>query len=329
VAAISSTDVWAVGGNPNTSPGQPLIEHWDGKHWRIVPGVPRTVGRLSAVAAISPTDVWAVGGSQGRPLIERWDGTRWSRVPDGSSNGFWLVGVAVVSPRDAWAVGEDYHSHPLVEHWDGTRWRSVPGLTVRGYLSGVVAVSAHDVWAAGAVSDHERRPLLAHGNGTRWRLVTGPHIGPQGAVDTLSAITAISTNNVWAVGIYDAASCCRAGTGPIILHWNGRSWRRVPSPNIPGSARYNLAGIELTGVSAVSADDIWAVSRIATEHWDGTRWRIVASPRGRLNTIAALSAVAAIAPRDAWAVGTVLYETVAAHWNGVRWGIAPTPNTNI
>jgi hypothetical protein len=175
---------------------------------------------------------------------------------------------------------------------------------------------------------HDRRPLLAHWNGTRWRLVTGPHIGRPATVDTLSAITAISTNNVWAVGSYDATDV-RAGTGPIILHWDGRSWRRVPSPNIPGSARYNLAGIELTGVSAVSADDVWAVSRIATAHWDGTRWRIVASPRGRLNTIAALSAVAAIAPRDAWAVGNVLYETVAAHWNGVRWGIAPTPNTNI
>ena len=120
-----------------------------------------------------------------------------------------------------------------------------------------------------------------------------------------------------------------AGTGPVIVHWDGRSWRRVPSPNFPGSARYNLAGIDLTGVSAVAADDVWAVSRMATAHWDGTRWRIVASPRGRLNPIAALSAVAAIAPRDAWAVGNVLYETVAAHWNGVRWGIAPTPNTNI
>jgi hypothetical protein len=175
---------------------------------------------------------------------------------------------------------------------------------------------------------HDRRPLLAHWNGTRWRLVTGPHIGRPAAVDTLSAITAISTNNVWAVGSYDATGA-RAGTGPVIVHWDGRSWRRVPSPNIPGSARYNLAGIDLTGVSAVAADDVWAVSRIATAHWDGTRWRIVASPRGRLNPIAALSAVAAIAPRDAWAVGNVLYETVAAHWNGVRWGIAPIPNTNI
>jgi hypothetical protein len=115
----------------------------------------------------------------------------------------------------------------------------------------------------------------------------------------------------------------------VVVHWNGRSWRRVPSPNFPGSARYNMAGIELTGISAVSTHDMWAVSRFAAEHWDGTRWRIVPSPRGRLSTIAALSAVAAIAPHDAWAVGVVLYETVAAHWNGVRWGIAPSPNTNI
>jgi hypothetical protein len=57
VAALSSTDVWAVGANPNTSPGQPLSEHWDGKHWRVVPGAPQTVGTLSAVAAISSTDV--------------------------------------------------------------------------------------------------------------------------------------------------------------------------------------------------------------------------------------------------------------------------------
>ena len=61
----------------------------------------------------------------------------------------------------------------------------------------------------------------------------------------------------------------------------------------------------------------------------GTRWRIVASPCGPFSTIAALAAVAAIARRNAWAVGDVLYETVAAHWNGVRWGIAPTPNTNV
>jgi hypothetical protein len=94
-------------------------------------------------------------------------------------------------------------------------------------------------------------------------------------------------------------------------------------PNVPS------CGIELTGVSAVSAKDVWAVSGIATEHWDGTRWRIVASPHRNPKTIAALSAVAAIAPRDVWAVGGVLYEMVAAHWNGVRWGIAPTPNTNI
>src|SRR5437764_4157916 len=67
IVAISSTDIWAVGANLNSFPGQPLIEHWDGQHWRIVPGAPRTVGALSAVSAISATDVWAVGLSQGTP----------------------------------------------------------------------------------------------------------------------------------------------------------------------------------------------------------------------------------------------------------------------
>ena len=144
-------------------------------------------------------------------------------------------------------------------------------------------------------------------------------------------MTALSAHDIWAVGSYDATGCCRAGTGPVVVHWDGRSWHRVPSPNVPFSARGNLAGIELTGVSAVSAKDVWAVSIATdvTEHWDGTRWRIIASPHRNPKTIAALSAVAAIAPRDVWAVGGVLNETVAAHWNGVRWGIAPTPNTNI
>ena len=332
IAATSSTDVWAVGAKANPSPDQPLIEPWNGQHWRIVPGAPRTVGTLFAVAALSPTDVWAVGFSQSRPLIEHWDGTRWSRVPDGSRNGYWLVGVAAVSPRDVWAVSEDDHSRPLVEHWDGVRWRVVPTPSVGGGLSGVAAISPHDAWAVGV--------KVLHWNGLRWREVPYPTTGyvpaaalhgqdPRGVVVGLAAVRAFSAHDIWAVGSYDAVGCCRAGTGPAIVHWDGRSWRRVPSPNIPGSARYNLAGVELTGVSAVSAADVWAVSRIATEHWDGTRWRIVASPHRNPKTIAALSAVAAIAPRDVWAVGGVLNETVAAHWNGVRWGIAPTPNTNV
>jgi hypothetical protein len=174
---------------------------------------------------------------------------------------------------------------------------------------------------------------VLHWNGLRWRQVPYPTTGyvpaaalhgqePRGVFVQLTAVTALSADDIWAVGSYEAAICCRAGTGPVIVHWDGQSWRRVPSPNIPGSARANSGGIELTGVSAVSAHDIWAVGVLGIEHWDGRRWRIVRSPQGA-------SGVAAISSHDVWAMGPNGYETLIQHWNGVRWGIAPSPNTNI
>src|SRR5438270_10520144 len=59
------------------------------------------------------------------------------------------------------------------------------------------------------------------------------------------------------------------------------TWRVVPSPN--RSASYN----QLDAVATVSANDVWAVGfynnsndagLTLTEHWNGSRWSIVASP---------------------------------------------------
>ncbi len=78
VAAISSNDVWAVGGDTDFLITA-IIEHWDGKAWSLVPS-PTYVSsndsggayRLNAVAAISTSDVWAVGDDN---RIEHWNGT--------------------------------------------------------------------------------------------------------------------------------------------------------------------------------------------------------------------------------------------------------------
>jgi hypothetical protein len=40
-----------------------------------------------------------------------------------------------------------------------------------------------------------------------------------------------------------------------VLHWNGTSWKRVPSPNPGGSSHANV----LFGVAASSPTNIWAV----------------------------------------------------------------------
>jgi len=100
VAVVAPDDAWAVGSYKYSAGGGTVIEHWDGVHWRVVPGpnlLPDSV--LSGIAAVSARDIWAVGGA----VIEHWDGTAWRVVPgpDGGDAGALAVGPA----GDVWAVG--------------------------------------------------------------------------------------------------------------------------------------------------------------------------------------------------------------------------------
>jgi hypothetical protein len=108
-------------------------------------------------------------------------------------------------------------------------------------------------------------------------------------------------------------------------------WTVVPSPN-PGTT-----GSVLSGVSAVSKTDAWAVGssfngatyRTLSERWDGSAWNIVQSPN-QGNGTNTLTAVTAISTNDVWAVGFyddgTSFRTLALHWSGSIWAIVPTPN---
>ena len=89
VAAVSAHNIWAVGYSISGSGEQPLIEHWDGTKWSILPSPnsgPTADDALDGVTAISPNNVWAVGSNMntgstpGQSLIEHWDGVQWSIV---------------------------------------------------------------------------------------------------------------------------------------------------------------------------------------------------------------------------------------------------------
>jgi hypothetical protein len=115
ITAISSSDVWAVGGYYNASNNyQTLTEHWDGTAWNVVssPNVGTNGSYLAGIAAISSSDVWAVGdylnaSNDYQTLVEHWDGTAWSVVssPNVGTSGSYLQGVAAISSSDIWAVG--------------------------------------------------------------------------------------------------------------------------------------------------------------------------------------------------------------------------------
>ncbi len=294
VAAVSPTDVWAVGalGDPTTE--HTLAEHWDGQRWRVIP-TPDTGAdsHLFGVATIAADDAWAVGDRQEQALVEHWDGTRWRVVASPSPVGYpsALRGVVALSRRDVWAVG-DTASGTLVEHWDGTRWRVVAspspgGPTASNALLAVAGVSARDVWAVGWTTGQYREPLAEHWDGRRWRAVSVPVPGPPTALSLLAAVAAVAPDDVWAVGSYRYP----AGGGTVIVHWDGARWRVVPSPILPPDS-------VLAGIATASARDIWAVGGAVIAHWDGTAWRLVSGPDG--GDAAALTVVAA---GDLWAVG--------------------------
>ncbi len=300
---------------------------------------------LLGVSAVSADDVWAVGhyisGSVHQTLTMHWNGTQWSIVnsPNVASLGNYLYGVVAVSSNDVWAVGY-YTGGPnrtLTMHWNGTQWSIVgsPNAnSLNNSLAGVAAVSANDIWAVGYYygSSNADQTLTMHWNGTQWTIVSSPN--PGSSINRLFAVTAISANDVWAVGNY---SIPVSGTFRTLTeHWNGTQWSVVSSPN-PG-LDYNV----IIGVTATAANDAWAVGfytdgrsrprQTLTIHWDGTQWNSVGSPNSSLDNNY-LYGVTAISSDDAWAVG-YSYNTVgntpsqalALHWNGTQWGIVGSPN---
>ncbi|MDQ6806387.1 MAG: hypothetical protein M3065_15800 [Actinomycetota bacterium] len=98
-AAISPTDVWAVGSDDRTREG--IAEHWNGHTWTVVATPTRVQGGggLVSVSAVSSTNVWAVGAES---TIEHWNGTAWSVVPSPVPTTF--TSVHAIGANNVYAV---------------------------------------------------------------------------------------------------------------------------------------------------------------------------------------------------------------------------------
>jgi len=310
VAYLSANDVWAVGSyfTDDYVERKTLAEHWNGTAWTIVASQ-NTGGYnwLSAVAAISSDDVWAVGSDQSTTpnltLAEHWDGTDWTVVPSpspGATSSF-LLGVAAISSADVWAVGysvDEGASHTLTEHWDGLSWTVVPspdGLPFN-YLTGAVATSTDDVWAVGSTFDSgvPARTLTLHWDGLTWKMVRSPNVGTDSSY--LSAATALSPSDVWAVGYHAVETTAH----PLAMHWNGAAWTLTGVPSRrDGAILFGIARMRPGQVVAVGTTSAWQRARMYL--WSGSRWKPVT---GQSATINVLHGIAGTSIDDMWAVGT-------------------------
>lgn len=260
-----------------------------------------TVADLDGVAALAPDNVWAVGstlphaGGGAHSLIQHWDGAQWTRVNspnpgDPFTTAGALTSVSAVAPNDIWAVGfyqdkNNRHQFALLAHYDGQGWTAVKPPPLAGTIASLYRVFARahdDVWAVGLRDDTGKasNTLIEHFDGKAWSVVPSanpPGVGP----NVLTGITATAANDAWAVGYAGREHHLTNAT--LAEHWDGVSWRRVPTP------RTKLPSNVLVGVAARSASDVWAVGygggglngphigdiRPLVEHWTGSKWVVV------------------------------------------------------
>lgn len=126
-------------------------------------------------------------------------------------------------------------------------------------------------------------------------------------------------------------------TGQAIAdRWHDGRWTRMPLALSPAPRDVTLM---ITQLATISATDAWAFGvsypqgQFGTlgplmEHWDGTRWSIVANPASdtphtRVDKVSVTSAT------DIWAVGETVVgdgpvQPFAEHWDGVKWSIVAT-----
>ena len=145
---------------------------------------------------------------------------------------------------------------------------------------------------------------------------------PGSFANQLNAIDVVSSNDVWAVGVYSNSS----GTvATLTEHWDGTTWSVVPSP-APSLT-------DLTAVTTIASDDVWAVGSGPNGgfsiHWDGATWTTVAMPLVGVEDY--LHGLAHTSSSDVWAVGEASpnfesWQALALHWNGVRWTPVKAPS---
>jgi hypothetical protein len=146
-------------------------------------------------------------------------------------------------------------------------------------------------------------------------------------------VDALSAANAWAVGFTNLRRVIQGDpvSEPLIMHWDGTRWRRVPAPSEPG-------GGLLESVSGRSPNDLWAAgswgntlgssNRPLILHWNGKGWHLVRfaadAEFGHLYDISARS------PDDVWATGDAGAKDhgLILHWNGRTWRQLPVPHNS-
>jgi hypothetical protein len=143
----------------------------------------------------------------------------------------------------------------------------------------------------------------------------------------------------------DGPFCVAVGTtGPtfapgsaLVQRWNGSSWVMAPIPPPPGARSAELRDVSCHSrrscLAMGTAGTLANTSAAFAEHWDGSRWTVLApaTPPGALGT--QLHGVSCPQRRTCVAVGTAYFpgpgrfalaRPLIERWTGSGWAVEPT-----
>lgn len=276
-------------------------------------------GSLDRVDVVNKTTAWAVGSTgqlpSRKPVILRWNGAGWAR--QASPINFSPTDVAGAGPRKAWAIGYSGLS-PVAVHWNGNRWRSV-AFPVRWQIPTQLAASPDGT--AYAVTGLD---ISAGGPSTvlRWNGRGFVKVNNVPAGVSVVSVDVRAKNDVWLAG---TSSATGLGVTGLVLHWNGRQWRRFVTPGNMGTPGNQAVLQRIVAGSANNVYVLRASQRAQTTnallHWNGTRWSTAITPLNRAAVGLSLDGAG-----GAWVlpIGNGA-RSFYWRWNGHRWSSLQGP----
>jgi hypothetical protein len=337
--------------NPSTGKTTTLAEVSNWTEWRIQT-TPSPTGEkdryLQHVSCIRTSACTAVGYSisssgSAKALAEAWNGTSWNVevVPEPQGATYVsLAGVSCTALGHCTAVGAyDLSSGKqltLVAVRSGASWSIQTSPDPRRATgSGFSAVSCLSLDVCTAVGSYttpsDKTLTLAEvWDGTSWKIQTSPN--PLGADTSYLPGVACTAGSCEAAG-YDIAS---SGIfAPLAEIFEAGSWSIQTIPNPTGNITSELYGSSCSSPDACAAVGSYYINTSGdvvtlAQAWNGTSWKIEATPNPAGSTLSELSSVSCTSADACTAVG--FYgaesglETLAEAWRGSSWSIEQTPS---
>ncbi len=223
----------------------------------------------------------------------------------------------------------------------------------RADLKDVSVLASGEAWAVGyarvpfAGSTETVTASMRWRDG-QWTILGTPYTAPYagGANDSLHAVAALSSNDVWAAGErYGDAGGLSVGSWLLVLHWDGTIWNVMDVPAPPRGTGINFSGTRVYDIVAFAPDDVWFAGqwgepnsvgsvtwRPLAMHWDGNDFTVHDTPTlPQVGPYVVMRQIDASGPDDIWGIADrttgSTSSPAALHYDGTAWSAVSLPST--